>query len=523
MSKSPQRLDIIVDKALPVVAVKRTVDGVETLFLQPQVFESAVEHVRSVLPGISVKAAEDMLREQCPEFRSFDELIGPPELPTPRVNCLPPDPTGDVAPRKPLLPRRRRRQAVLVAALLPALVGSWALGRYTDIIDPRPAPASAPDITSASRPGTAPVPAPFDDLRFEDFTGSSRISCNPISTLAAECTDADGMVMSTKAATGPDSTIFTFSYGSERIGLRVFYDAGYAGTWSTQDGSREMYPNLKVHGRYALWGTDVKRIGEYVDLLEDADRDRHRGPAAASMGGAAPLPPRLAALTLGTLGLTRHEVLQIIDRPESAVADGPTVVAARLVLGLGTVLGGGAPVGDDIVALAAGLGKPRSSSVVQSPVVSAERTLGPSPTVPSIPETGPVLPVPTASEPTPSPVPPPTPVSPAPTPSPSQPPPVVSPPPPVTSPPPTSPPPVTPPPVVSPPPVVEVPGTPEPVPTEPEAPVPPETEEPVPVPEEPAPVEEVPAPAPDPQTPGEDEDADGDLLIVDSAWTVAAG
>ncbi|MFJ4085004.1 hypothetical protein ACIP2Z_39425, partial [Streptomyces iakyrus] len=356
MSSPTEKLDIVVGE-FPTDAMLCNIKGVRTLFLGvDQTFSRAVNNVRNVLPGITVEAAERMIREQAPELRDFDELLG-------RTDPVPPSVEGPAAVLmdevvKEQLPRangKRRRKAVLVAALLPALAASWALGRYTNVADTEPSTtkASAADATPDAV-DTVAEQAPFTDPKFEWFSGSSDIVCDPISALEAECTDSDGMVMSTKAATGPDSTIFTFSYGSERIGLRIFYDAEYAKTWAKQDGSRELYPHMRVHGRYVLWGTDPGRIKEYSDLLVEADEQKRKsGPTA--MGGVTPLPPRLAALTLGTLGLNDHQVNQIIARPESAPTDAPTLMAARLVLGLDRAPAWPASGGDDIVALAVGI------------------------------------------------------------------------------------------------------------------------------------------------------------------------
>ncbi|NML55205.1 hypothetical protein HHL19_35225 [Streptomyces sp. R302] len=271
-----EKFDIVVEKKFPADVALINLNGVQTLFLRPQTFRSAVENVRNAVAGVTLEAAEAMIREQCPEFVDIDNLLGTSLPAPPPVDRTPAPSAPDVAKRRP--PRRsgvRRRQALLVAALLPALAASWALGRYTHVID---APTAAGSPSSAPAPaGTAPgaPAAPFKDKRFQFFSDISSIDCNPVSTLAAECTDADGMVMSTKAATGPDSTVFTFSYGSEGIGLRVFYDEEYARTWARQDGSREMYPNLRQDGRYVLWGTDKERIGEYTKLLQEADRGGH--------------------------------------------------------------------------------------------------------------------------------------------------------------------------------------------------------------------------------------------------------
>ncbi|MFE2188564.1 hypothetical protein [Streptomyces sp. NPDC059455] len=456
--------------------------GQRHLFLSPQSFDSAVRQVSSALPDLPLEQVERMVRE-CGQFKDFDELLGPfePALP---VDIAP----SSAGQSERARPRDRFKRWAITAALLPALAGSWTLGHFTNngtvgTVD------SAPDASP-----TTETKQPFDDPKFIDFRDAGRIDCNPIDNLQAECTDADGMVMSTKAATGPDSTIFTFSYGSERVGLRIFYDAEYAETWARQDGSRELYPHMKVHDRYALWGTDPKRIDEYADLLKEAGR--HKASPTA-MGGAIPLPPRLAALALGTLGLDSPDVHQIIDRPAAAMADAPTMFAARLVLGLDDAAPARAePGGDNIVALAAGIepSPPPSDSGKGTGIVSA--------TGPSTGTTSPTMPTEEGSEQETSPS------TPAPSPGTK----------PSTT--PTAPEPST------------LPSDPvDPVPSTPETPDPPTADTPPPE-KDPAPVEDIPAPV---DTPAEGapvdekalptefaDQADEDLLILDSAWTVAA-
>ncbi|MGA5127758.1 hypothetical protein ACPCAG_31210 [Streptomyces pseudogriseolus] len=524
---SIDRLEIEVGE-FPVDGALIDHNGTHVLFLRPQTFSSAVRHVRHVLPHITLEAAESLVRQQCPEFKDFDEMLGlnaPPAASVERPADPPVKEDAEASRRK------RTRRMVLVAALLPALAASFAVGRYTNTSDTTPAETKA-----STTPDTAAAEgdqAPFADSKFEFFAGSSKIDCDPISTLEAECTDSDGVVMATKAATGPDSTIFTFSYGSERIGLRIFYDADYAATWARQDGSRELYPNMKVHGRYVLWGTDPARIKDYSNLLVAADRR----PGPQPMGGVSPLPPRLAALTLGTLGLNDHEVSRIIAQPVVAT-DAPEMVAARLVLGLDPAPPTIGHVGDDIVALAAGI-EPKPPAVPAtepSPATEADAGTGASPApegggaTPTTPAQPPATTKP-STEPTTPPVT--TPTTPPAT-TPTTPPATAK--PPVTTKPSTEP--ITPP-VTTP---TAPPATTEPeVPTQPEQPAPdaPAEETPVPPAEE-TPAEEPPAPpveetparpetpaAPPAGTPGESADAgppDGrdDLLILNSAWTVAA-
>ncbi|MEV0444915.1 hypothetical protein AB0I84_25425 [Streptomyces spectabilis] len=345
-------------------------NGERHLFLSPQSFYSAVRQVKSAMPDLPEEQVERLVREHC-EFKDFDELLGAPVEVAPPVDLPPPVQEPDV-----LVPPRggRAKKWGIAAALLPALAGSWMLGHYTGA-GPAPAaasaPAASPDAASdeVARDNRNLGPEPFTAHDFKDFSEAGKIHCSPIDNLEAECTDSDGMVMATKAATGPDSTIFTFSYGRERIGLRIFGTADYAETWTLQEGSQELYPNMTRSGRYVLWSTDAARprLKEYTKLLASASKKSAAGAHQVSMMGAAdPLPPRLAALTLGTLGLDRHDVHTILfDSRDAAAVDAPVLMAARAILGVGD--GRSAvmqPGEEDIVALAMGL---EPSPVVAEP------------------------------------------------------------------------------------------------------------------------------------------------------------
>lgn len=504
--------------------------GERLLFLKPQSFDSAVRQVRSALPDLPLEQVERLVREH-PEFKDFGELLG-------TVKTAPP---LDITPMpdEPLLPGRprgRARRWVIAAALVPALASSWALG-YLTAGSPAGTSASAPDKSSSPSPSGASVGQssvkPFVGSEFLDFSEAGQIDCKPIANLEAECTDADGMVMASKAAIGPDSTIFTFSYGAERIGLRIFADKDYAKTWVRQDGTTELYPNLSRSGRYVLWGTDKGRLSEYTDLIQDTEANSSAKTNVSGM--AAPLPPRLAALTLGTLGLDRQDVETILYSPHSAAVDEQVLLAAQSVLGVQTT----APRftgGDDIVAIAAGLDQPPVVSLpvhtadMEPPVVPvvdggtaspptastegtqpAPTTTTPStepstPTDPTEPSTGDTTPseppaetTPTASEP--SDLPATDPVEETPT-APVE---------------------------ETPVPADETPTTPvEETPAPAETPAAPAEETPAPVEDTPAPIEtptegaEPPGQAVTPPVDTTDQVDDGDLLILDSAWTVAA-
>ncbi|MFF4057757.1 hypothetical protein ACFYZ0_18610 [Streptomyces sp. NPDC001708] len=508
-------------------------NGERLLFLKPQSFDSAVRQVRFALPDLPLEQVERMVREH-PEFKDFGELLGT-DKPAPPLDITP-------VPDEPLLPGRPRgrvRRWVVAAALVPALAGSWALGYLA---------AGSPAGTSASAPDASPSPSgalagqssvkPFVGPEFLGFSDAGQIDCKPIANLEAECTDADGMVMASKAAIGPDSTIFTFSYGAERIGLRIFADKDYAETWVRQDGTTELYPNLSRSGRYVLWGTDKGRLSEYTDLIQVAEANSS---AKANVSGlAAPLPPRLAALTLGTLGLDRQDVETILYAPDSAPVDGSVLLAAQSVLGVQTTVPR-VTGGDDIAAIAAGLDQPPTASVpVHTP--DMEPPVGPvvdgrtdSTPTESTDGTQPptTSPAPTTATPSTEPSTPTDPTEPSTgDTTPSEPPAETIPTAPESSDPPATDP-VEETPTA---PAEEVPAPADEAPTIPveETPAPAETPA-APVEETPAPVEDMPAPVEAPtegaEPPGQaasppadttDQADDGDLLILDSAWTVAA-
>ncbi|MFG3263467.1 hypothetical protein [Streptomyces bobili] len=328
------------------------IGGKRHLFLKLQSFDSAVRQVCSALPDLPLEQVERLLSEHS-EFKDFDELLGTVEPAAP-LDITP----TPVEPLQPARPRGHAKRWVIAAALAPVLAGSWALG-YVTADSAAETSASAPDVSPSTGSSGQPAVKPFTDSEFMDFSEAGQIDCEPIANLSAECTDADGMVMSSQAATGPDSTIFTFSYGSERIGLRIFGDADYAETWIRQDGTTELYPNLSRSGRYVLWGTDTERLSQYEDLLQAAEASSPATPHAKGLS--APLPPRLAALTLGTLGLDERDVQAILFAPNSAPVDEPVLLAARAVLGVGTTVPRFTG-GDDIVAIAVGLDRPPAAA-----------------------------------------------------------------------------------------------------------------------------------------------------------------
>ncbi|WP_086825685.1 hypothetical protein [Streptomyces sp. NRRL B-24572] len=365
------------------------VDGERHLFLKPQSFYSAVRQIRKSMPDMPLEQVERLVREHV-SFRDFDELLAPAvEPPTPLVDLppLPPEPPTPFVPAQ----RKRGRNWAIAAALIPAFAGTWAVGYATAMNGTQSAASAQDQMPATAADDEYKAPEPFEAGDFLDFSKAGKIACHAIDSLEAECTDSDGMVMATTAATGPDSVVFTFSYGSERLGLRIFEDVDYAATWVQQDGSQAMYPHMKRWGRYVLWGTDEERLAEYMSELRSAPQKR---PAALTeMGGhGVPLPPRLAALTLGTLGLASEDLSEIVFRPEQAGVTMPTLLAVRAVLGLDVGVPSPEPSGiDDIVALAAGLEASSPSdetetNIVSVSVVEPETELTPEPDPEPTPE-----------------------------------------------------------------------------------------------------------------------------------------
>ncbi|MFD9190441.1 hypothetical protein ACFWCA_19690 [Streptomyces phaeochromogenes] len=262
--------------------------GERHLILKPQPFDSAVRQVRSAMPDLPMEQVERLLREYPADFRDFNDLLGSAE--SVRFLDITPMPGEPVEPV-----RVDGRAKWWVVGTVLALAASWVLGYATATVPVR-ASASASETNRTYAVDAQPTAKPFVGPEFLGFSKAGRIDCKPIADLEAECTGVDGMVMSTVAAIGAESTIFMFSYGSERIGLRIFYDSKYATTWTRQAGTQKLYPDLRVHGRYVMWGTDPGRIGEYMGLIEDEDR---RGRLVA-MGGQDYRTSRLAALTVDT-------------------------------------------------------------------------------------------------------------------------------------------------------------------------------------------------------------------------------
>lgn len=161
------------------------------------------------------------------------------------------------------------------------------------------------------------------------------MTCDPMGPYEAKCVDSDGQVMASEASVGT-STAFTFSYGFEKVGFRIFPDEDAARAWTAEDGNRHLYQNVTRHGRVVLWGTDVKRLREWeaslAETAAETSRAHHtamlnRGPLVSTP----PLPNRLAFLAFGTLHVTEERIQHAVAAEDMGSAQ--LLRAVELVLG----------------------------------------------------------------------------------------------------------------------------------------------------------------------------------------------
>jgi hypothetical protein len=547
------------DMGSDAVTFENTQEGVTYLFINPnQSFESAVKSVMRACPDLTLTEVQELIRKHCHDIVEMNARMGAAQQPIPRFDTpydLAPVPAEDKgAHRRPRPPRWAR----IAAVAAPALVGGTLIAHFFSPAGDNAQGGSGNGIT-VSQQDTASV---FDDPTYKQFVADGSLRCQPLGQYAAKCVDEDGQIMLSEASVG-DSAVFTFSYDDEKIGFRVFEDASDAKLWYSEDGNRRLYDNMKIVGRVVLWGTDTKRVRDWGNALATQSSNQssvmgHQIPQSALSA----LPPRLAVLALGTLGIGDTSK---VKAPAGSIHAAQTLRAVELVMGLAEDDDGrgyrNVPAGpSDAVAVAADAPRP--------PVWGAGNGVGPSAVASPSPVTDPVS---TATAPAPEPQPPAA-ASPAPEPPASTAPTAPAAPPPATAPPasttpsaPASAPPASvrseppadittttlPPADATTPPVAV--SEPAPAPSEPAAPTPVQPvadapqQDPVPVapasgelapvdqaPADPAPVESiesVPAdpaatePAEETPAPSDAAEEDGgsdDLLILDSSWTVGA-
>ncbi|MGW0757064.1 hypothetical protein ACWD1Y_11350, partial [Streptomyces sp. NPDC002814] len=343
MSRSTQELRILEeDMGAGAITFENYEEGVTYLFVRPkQSFEYAVKSVHKVCPHLSLSRVQELVRTHCKTIVEMNERLGA-DLVVPRFEAAP---DAGVVPPVPMNAtgqhRRPRppRWAKVAAVAAPALAGGMLLAQWLNP-SPRntsstsPAPSISQDDKVAA--GTYRNPA------FKKIAAGGAMKCDPMGAYEAKCVDADGMVMYSEASVGT-STAFTFSYGLEKIGFRLFPDAESASAWAAEEANRDLYQNVMQYGRVVLWGTDAERLREWGHSLTEREReekDRARaasgaGPALAPMMAASapitPLPDRLAFLAFGTLGVTEETIQRAVRSDD--IQSVQLLRAVELVLG----------------------------------------------------------------------------------------------------------------------------------------------------------------------------------------------
>lgn len=280
--------------------------GPRVLVINPdQSFAYAVAAVQRVLPHLEPATVRAIVRKHMPDAICIDDLTAPPADRT-------------VILRTPQSQKRASRPCRMVAiALLSMGIGLLA-GRLA-------VPAAPPQEE------TPPGHDVFASPQFKEFSRQGGMRCTPLAPMQARCTDTDGMVMLSEAMVGPDNAIFTFSYGGDTLTLRVFDDAVEARIWAEAAPTLRSRDNVHVVSRYVLWGTDEARLSAYADLIQHPEARTRRPNSLPPTASPDALPPRLAVLSLGTLGVTTGRLPKTEKGP---LSDAATAVAVRLVLGL---------------------------------------------------------------------------------------------------------------------------------------------------------------------------------------------
>jgi hypothetical protein len=379
-------------------------EGVRAIILRPgQSFDNAVKAVKRVCPELSFPRIQDLVRTNCPSIIEMNERLGV-EQNIPRFEAAPDAGVIAPAPAKTTGAHRRPRPprwARITAVAAPALIGGVVLANLFNSGAPK-GPPSPPSLSQEDKAAAST----YKDPAFKKIAEGGQIKCDPMSAYEAKCVDQDGKVMTSEASVGT-STAFTFSYDFEKVGFRLFPDVDSASAWSAEEGNKDLYKNVKQHGRVVLWGTDAKRIREweqpFIENERRAARKKQGLENATSYDGAGgqslttiatPLPDRLAVLAFGTLGVTEESVEQAVRSDD--VQSHQLLQAVQLVLGnadvsqLGTIPSGGG----DAVAVVIDADDPP-----EAPADGVLTQLDPTPVI----TTGAVpAPPPVASEPSPS-------------------------------------------------------------------------------------------------------------------------
>lgn len=340
MSRGTAHLRVLEeDHGVDAVTFEKVDEGITYLFVRPkQSFEYAVKGILRVCPELDRSEAQELVRVHCHTIVEMNERLGADQN-IPRFEAAPD--AGAVAPPPALTKetgthRRPRapRWAKIAAVAAPALVGGALLAQ---VLQPTATSHSA-NGTTAGAPSISQddkvAAGTYRNPDFEKIAKGGQMKCDPMGPYEAKCVDADGKVMSSEASVGT-STAFTFSYDYEKIGFRVFPDPEGASAWAAEDANKDLYQNVRQHGRIVLWGTDAKRLKEWEQSIgdEQGGNGGHATPTAfwKPMAFAAPLPDRLATLAFGTLGVTEEVVQAAVQRDDAESIQ--LLRAVQLVLG----------------------------------------------------------------------------------------------------------------------------------------------------------------------------------------------
>ncbi|WP_167163043.1 hypothetical protein [Streptomyces sp. MBT27] len=259
-------------------------DGQPVLLIaRNQPFASAVDSVQRAME-ISKEQAERIVRTHYPEAvewgeQDIEQLLHDLSRPAAGADQTCPAPTEKKTAERTRL-RLVPRWAVTAIAAVTALGIGYGMPRQSASV--HAAPKSVPD-----RSADASNAQPYTSDSFQEFAADGEMACTPTGPLKARCVDVDGKTMASEASIGSDWTSFAFTYdeGKNRIELRVFASEAAARQWTDAESSKASMPNLVQIDRYALWGTDAHRLGEYLKLLQDQDAD---GPSAMPTPSARP-------------------------------------------------------------------------------------------------------------------------------------------------------------------------------------------------------------------------------------------
>uniref|UniRef100_UPI003F49A75B hypothetical protein n=1 Tax=Streptomyces sp. CA-136453 TaxID=3240050 RepID=UPI003F49A75B len=241
------------------------------LIARRQSFASAVDSVQRTME-ISEEQAREIVRAHHPEAVEWGEQDI--EL----LNDVA-RPNGVASPRRDSTAQKkaaeRTRLRIVPRWAITAIAAVTALGIGYGMPHRPTAPVHAAPRGVHERTAETADVQPYSSASFKEFATDGEMACTPTGPLKARCVDVDGKVMASEASIGSDWTSFAFTYddSKNRIELRVFASEAAARQWTSTESTKASMPNLTQVDRYALWGTDARRLDEYLRLLKDQDAD----------------------------------------------------------------------------------------------------------------------------------------------------------------------------------------------------------------------------------------------------------